>query len=63
VKVDLGTINITEEARRALNKRVGKPGLATRKSVRDFFLHEATAALDIIVDEQEEKPEDKRWNT
>lgn len=35
MKVNLGTITVSDETRRAIRARVGKSGLATREEVRN----------------------------
>ena len=51
MKVDLGTIEVTDEQRRAIRRHVGLTGLATRDEVRAFIVRNGLADLDVVVGE------------
>lgn len=46
MKIALGTIEVSDYERRALNHRYGDPGLATRERVRRFVLSNGQLALE-----------------
>mgnify|MGYP003154312075 CR=1 FL=1 len=45
MKINLGTIEVDDEMRRAIRSRVGGNGLATRAEVKDLFLRLASLEL------------------
>jgi hypothetical protein len=51
VRVSLGTIVVSDDCRRAINYYYGRPGLATRDDVRNFYLGHADSDLNAVVDE------------
>lgn len=51
MKINLGSIEVTDEARRAFRKRQGKDGLATREELKTFIVNEGCAGLDVACDE------------
>lgn len=58
MKVALGSIDVDEDVRRAINFQYGKPGLATRAEVRDFYLLAADTTLqDVVAEWREEQGE------
>lgn len=46
MKVALGTIEVDDDVRRAINSYYGQTGLATRTTVRDFMVQAAEADLE-----------------
>lgn len=47
MKVSLGTVDVSDDARRAINNHYGRPGLATNEQVRSY----ARSAFDAAVDD------------
>lgn len=60
MKVNLGTIEVHDDLRRAINARHGQPGLATRKDVRDTCLGHLHADLEAIQDDYDQEQKQKR---
>jgi len=50
MKIALGTVEVTDDHRRAIRARLGKPGLATRGEVRRFVLANGLLALDDLLE-------------
>lgn len=44
MKVSLGTVDVSADLRRAINRHYGQPGLATRNDVREYALQQFDAA-------------------
>lgn len=53
MRVALGTIEVSDEHRRAIRERLGRPGLATRREVQRFVLSNGMLALDDLVGSDE----------
>ena len=51
MKVNLGTIEVTDVQRRAIRHRYGKTGLATREEVRSMYTDLAQEDLQDLVSE------------
>lgn len=51
MKVNLGTIEVTDVMRRAIRHRYGKTGLATRKEVRSLYAELAQGDIEDLVSE------------
>lgn len=51
MKVSLGTIEVSDESRLALNAHYGRAGLATRDDVRDYVMRVVDAAFESVQDE------------
>lgn len=58
MKVSLGTIEVDDDVRRAVNDFLGKPGLATRETIRSVYLRCADADLNEIVSTWRQNQED-----
>jgi hypothetical protein len=53
MKVNLGSITVDDQTRRAIRDRHGQRGLATRKEVKDLFIAMAMADLETVVADYE----------
>lgn len=59
MKVNLGTIEINETSRRAINHHYGEKGLATRERCRNFIIGHGQTDLQVVVTEwMEMEPEE-----
>lgn len=61
MRVQLGTIDVSDEQRRLLGRRMGKTGNASREDVRRFIIDHGLADLAAAVAEEAENdpPDDK----
>lgn len=55
MKVNLGTIEVNDLVRRAIAKYYGEKKIASRATVRSFFLDHASADLEQVVSEYQHK--------
>lgn len=53
MKVRLGTIDVDDDTRRAINAHYGKKGMATRADVRSFALSAVRGEVDNVLDDHE----------
>lgn len=60
MKVNIGTIEVNDDVRRAVAHRFGKKGLATRADVRSLYLSLADADMQTIVDDWEKDVAEKK---